>query len=163
MINNKNIFTFFSPVSSTLGRKPFGLSQNICDESKFRKDLQQTKNEHRTSSPTDFKSFIQSSMHTDASDFQSSQAHAPLEGKGKWHLTHRHFRAVKKKQIYWFIWIILLQVQRGSWERLLTNWIGGFCPMSSRAIEGFMVSQWSIFQTRSLRLERNNLNFAVHG
>lgn len=100
MINNENIFILFSPVSSTLGRKPFGLSQNTCDESKFRKDLQQTKNEHRTSSPTDFKSFIQSSVHTDASDFQSSQAHAPLEGKGKWRLTHRHFRAVKKKQIY---------------------------------------------------------------
>ncbi|KAM8734626.1 speriolin-like protein [Acanthopagrus schlegelii] len=82
MINDKNIFTLFSPVSSTFGRKPFVLSQNTCDESKFRKDLQQTKNEHRTSSPTDFKSFIQSSVHADASDFQTSQAHTPLEVKG---------------------------------------------------------------------------------
>ena len=100
MINDKNIFTLFSPVSSTFGRKPFVLSQNTCDESKFRKDLQQTKNEHRTSSPTDFKSFIQSSVHADGSDFQTSQAHTPLEVKGKCRLTH--FRAVKKKQICLF-------------------------------------------------------------
>ncbi|XP_026228626.1 speriolin-like protein isoform X2 [Anabas testudineus] len=51
------------------GRKQSGLQQTI-DEEHFRKHLQKNKfkHEHRTSSPVDFKSFIQSSMHTSTSD-----------------------------------------------------------------------------------------------
>ncbi|XP_051263064.1 speriolin-like [Dicentrarchus labrax] len=71
-------------VCSPIGRKPSSLCQNTCDERQFRKDLQQTKfkHEHRTSSPVDFKSFIQNSMHIDTSGFQSNQVDIPLEVKG---------------------------------------------------------------------------------
>lgn len=62
----------------------------------------------------------------------------------------------KKKLIFYFILIIPLQVQTGCWERLPTNWIGGFCPTSFRAIRGFMVSLCSIYWTRSQRWERKD-------
>ncbi|CAK6960551.1 speriolin-like protein [Scomber scombrus] len=68
------------------GRKPSSLWQNTIDERQFRKDLQQTKSshEHRTSSPVDFKSFIQCSVHTDANEKEvhSCQAEVPLVVKG---------------------------------------------------------------------------------
>ncbi|XP_045901261.1 uncharacterized protein LOC123968493 isoform X2 [Micropterus dolomieu] len=69
------------------GRQPSCLWQNTFDERQFRKELSQTKlkQEHRTSSPINFKSFIQSSVHTDTSEkaeFQSCQADIPLEVKG---------------------------------------------------------------------------------
>ncbi|XP_035528799.1 speriolin-like protein [Morone saxatilis] len=71
-------------VCSPIGRKPSSLCQNTCDERQFRKDLQQTKfkHEHRTSSPVDFKSFIQNSMHIDGIEFQNNQVDTPLEVKG---------------------------------------------------------------------------------
>ncbi|XP_060906450.1 speriolin-like protein [Labrus mixtus] len=74
------------PVCSTSGRKPSCLWQNTCEEKDFRKDLQLTKvkHEHRTSSPVNFKSFLQSSMHTDRSEmleFQSCQADISLNVK----------------------------------------------------------------------------------
>ncbi|XP_044063368.1 speriolin-like protein [Siniperca chuatsi] len=73
-------------VCSPSGRQPSSPWQNTFDEKQFRKELSQTKfkHEHRTSSPVDFKSFIQSSVHTDTSEkeFQSCQANdTPLEVK----------------------------------------------------------------------------------
>ncbi|XP_070767957.1 speriolin-like protein [Enoplosus armatus] len=69
------------------GRQPSSLWQNTFDERQFRKELSQTnlKHDHRTSSPVDFKYFIQSSVYTDTSEkaeFQSCQADVPLEVKG---------------------------------------------------------------------------------
>uniref|UniRef100_UPI0037E8B434 speriolin-like protein n=1 Tax=Semicossyphus pulcher TaxID=241346 RepID=UPI0037E8B434 len=75
------------PVCSASGQKPSShMWQNTCDERDFRKDLQLTKiqPEHRTSSPVDFKSFLQSSMHTDTSEKaerQSCQTDICLDGK----------------------------------------------------------------------------------
>ncbi|KAM7383584.1 hypothetical protein PAMP_003223 [Pampus punctatissimus] len=75
-----------STVCSGPRRTSSSLWYNTCDERQFRKDLQQTKcnHEHRTSSPVNFKSFIQSSMHTDASEkaVHSSQTEVPLVVKG---------------------------------------------------------------------------------
>ncbi|XP_035498720.1 speriolin-like protein isoform X2 [Scophthalmus maximus] len=70
--------------ASTAGRKLSRLWQTTFDERQFQKDLQQTKfkNERRTSSPADFRSFIQSSVHTDTSEkaeSRSCQADVPLE------------------------------------------------------------------------------------
>uniref|UniRef100_A0A3Q2QTL6 Speriolin-like protein n=1 Tax=Fundulus heteroclitus TaxID=8078 RepID=A0A3Q2QTL6_FUNHE len=52
------------------GNKPSGLWQNTVDEQHFRRDLKQTrpKLEHRTSSPINFKSFLQSSVLKDAEE-----------------------------------------------------------------------------------------------
>ncbi|XP_004541517.1 speriolin-like protein [Maylandia zebra] len=57
-------------VCSISGTEPLTQWQRTFDEKQFRKDLQQTKPkwEHRSSSPIDFKSFIQSSLHTDADE-----------------------------------------------------------------------------------------------
>lgn len=57
---------------STL-RKPPNLCQITCDEMEFQKVLQHTKhkNEPRTSSPTDFRSFIKNSFCIDTSDASS--------------------------------------------------------------------------------------------
>ncbi|XP_071324599.1 speriolin-like protein [Trachinotus anak] len=73
-------------VCAPSGRKPSSLWQTTIDERHFRKDLQQTKfkHEHRTSSPADFSSFIQSSVHIDRSEKEEShscQADVPLEVK----------------------------------------------------------------------------------
>lgn len=59
--------------------------QNTREERQFRKDLQQAKAKHeqRTSSPADFKSFIQSTVYTDRSGIQSNQAESPNEVKGE--------------------------------------------------------------------------------
>ncbi|XP_039974744.1 speriolin-like protein [Xiphias gladius] len=61
---------------SPSGRKPSSLWQTTIDEGHFGKDLKQTKSkqEPRTSSPTDFNSFIQSSVHTDTSEKAKSLA-----------------------------------------------------------------------------------------
>ncbi|XP_008283928.1 speriolin-like protein [Stegastes partitus] len=64
--------------------KSFNEWQN---ERQFRSEVQQTtaRQEQRTSSPIDFKSFIQSSMHTDTNEkveLQSCQPEFPLEVKG---------------------------------------------------------------------------------
>ncbi|XP_059194601.1 speriolin-like protein [Centropristis striata] len=75
-------------VCSPSGRHSSSLWQNTCNETQFKKDLQQTRLKHnqRTSSPVDFKSFVQSSVHTDTSEkseFQSSQTDFPLGVKGE--------------------------------------------------------------------------------
>uniref|UniRef100_A0A3B4TP99 Speriolin C-terminal domain-containing protein n=1 Tax=Seriola dumerili TaxID=41447 RepID=A0A3B4TP99_SERDU len=81
------------PVCSPSGRKPSSLWQTTVDETHFRKDLQQQtkfKHEHRTSSPADFKSFIQTSVHRDTSEkeeSQSCQADIPLEVKRESNIT----------------------------------------------------------------------------
>nr|XP_020468504.1 speriolin-like protein [Monopterus albus] len=68
------------------GRKPSSLWQSTLDDREFIKHLKQTKfeHEHRTSSPVNFKSFIQSSMYTDTceeAECQSCQAVIPPEVK----------------------------------------------------------------------------------
>ncbi|XP_018544331.2 uncharacterized protein LOC108891617 [Lates calcarifer] len=65
-----------SIVCSPSGSRPSSLWQATINEGKFRKDLQQSKinHEHRTSSPADFKSFIQSSVHVDTSERAESQS-----------------------------------------------------------------------------------------
>ncbi|KAL3060340.1 hypothetical protein OYC64_014825 [Pagothenia borchgrevinki] len=71
-------------VCSTSVKQATSLCQNTVDERQFKKDIQQTKFK-RTSSPVDFSSFIQNSVHTAVSDraeFQSSQAESPIEVKG---------------------------------------------------------------------------------
>ncbi|XP_031602069.1 speriolin-like protein isoform X1 [Oreochromis aureus] len=73
-------------VCSTSGTEPLTQWQSTFDEKQFRKDLQQTKPkwEHRSSSPIDFKSFIQSSLHTDADETaerQSPNTDVPLDSK----------------------------------------------------------------------------------
>ncbi|KAM4581028.1 speriolin-like protein [Odontesthes bonariensis] len=52
------------------GAGPSSQRQHTFNEQQFRKDLQQTKteHEHRTSSPIDFKSFLQSSAHKDTDE-----------------------------------------------------------------------------------------------
>ncbi|XP_047455035.1 speriolin-like protein isoform X2 [Mugil cephalus] len=67
--------------------KPSVQWQNTADEGQFRKDLQKTrfKHEHRTSSPLNFKSFVQSSVHTDTiddGDLQSCQTDIASDVKG---------------------------------------------------------------------------------
>ncbi|XP_070690949.1 speriolin-like protein [Pempheris klunzingeri] len=72
-----------STVYSTSGGKPSNVCQNTFDETQFRKELQKAKHEHRTSSPVDFKSFIQSSVYTDTNqkaEFQSCQADLGVKG-----------------------------------------------------------------------------------
>ncbi|XP_054477387.1 speriolin-like protein [Anoplopoma fimbria] len=69
-------------VCSASGRHPSSLWQSTF-ERQFRKDLQH--HEQRTSSPVDFKSFIQNSVHADSSErpeFQSCQADFTPEVKG---------------------------------------------------------------------------------
>ncbi|XP_034730611.1 speriolin-like protein isoform X2 [Etheostoma cragini] len=73
------------------GRHPSSLWPNTSNERQFRKDLQQTRLRHekRTSSPVDFKSFLQTSVHTDTcekAEIQSCQADFPLEVKGPYRL-----------------------------------------------------------------------------
>ncbi|KAK5892458.1 hypothetical protein CesoFtcFv8_012835 [Champsocephalus esox] len=71
-------------VCSTSVRQATSLCQNTVDERQFKKDIQQTKFK-RTSSPVDFSSFIQSSVHaavSDRAEFQSSQAESHIEVKG---------------------------------------------------------------------------------
>ncbi|XP_078109243.1 speriolin-like protein [Sander vitreus] len=79
------------PVCTFPGRHPPSLLQNTSNERQFRKDFQQTRliHEQRTSSPVDFKSFLQSSVHTDTSEkaeIQTCQADFPLEVKGPYRL-----------------------------------------------------------------------------
>ncbi|XP_026150080.1 speriolin-like protein [Mastacembelus armatus] len=84
--NNDTLEEF--SVSSPSAGKPSSLWQTTFDDRQFREHLQQTKtsNEHRTSSPVDLKSFIQSSMHTDTNEtaeVQSCQADNPPEVKDR--------------------------------------------------------------------------------
>ncbi|XP_032375590.1 speriolin-like protein isoform X1 [Etheostoma spectabile] len=79
------------PVCSFPGRHPSSLGPNTSNERQFRKDLQQTRliHEQRTSSPVDFKSFLQTSVHTDTcekAEIQSCQADFPLVVKGPYRL-----------------------------------------------------------------------------
>ncbi|KAL7393752.1 hypothetical protein ABVT39_015532 [Epinephelus coioides] len=67
------------------GKLPFGLRHDTLTERQFRKDLQQTtvRHEQRTSSPVDFKSFIQNSVHIDeGAESQSCRADPAHEVKG---------------------------------------------------------------------------------
>ncbi|MEQ2232402.1 hypothetical protein ILYODFUR_010914 [Ilyodon furcidens] len=69
-------------VAGLTGIKPSGLWQNTFDERQFKRNLQQTRSklEHRTSSPVNFKSFLQSSVLKDteeAAELQKSQADVP--------------------------------------------------------------------------------------
>ncbi|XP_047218057.1 speriolin-like protein [Girardinichthys multiradiatus] len=69
-------------VAGLTGIKPSGLWQNNFDERQFKRNLQQTRSkpEHRTSSPVNFKSFLQSSVLKDteeAAELQKSQADVP--------------------------------------------------------------------------------------
>ncbi|XP_019110710.2 speriolin-like protein [Larimichthys crocea] len=70
-------------VSSPSGRNGSSLWQNTFSEKQFRENMQQTrfKHEHRTSSPINFRSFLQTSMHTDPSELQSFQADIPPKVK----------------------------------------------------------------------------------
>ncbi|CAJ1062094.1 speriolin-like protein isoform X2 [Xyrichtys novacula] len=68
------------------GAPSCSLWQSTLDERNFQKNLQpsKAKHEHRISSPVDFKSFLQNSMYTDASEkaeFQSCQADVSLNDK----------------------------------------------------------------------------------
>nr|XP_046254668.1 speriolin-like protein [Scatophagus argus] len=80
---NDNTVEELTVCSASAGRNPPGLWQNTCDEKQFRKEFQQMnlKHEHRTSSPVDFESFIQNSVHADTSEIQTTQADIPLEVK----------------------------------------------------------------------------------
>ncbi|XP_071388922.1 speriolin-like protein [Centroberyx affinis] len=67
-------------LKESTGRKTAIQWQDTLDESQFKNDLQQTKfkHAHKTSSAVDFKSFIQSSMHTDTGakpEFESRQSY----------------------------------------------------------------------------------------
>ncbi|XP_037640369.1 speriolin-like protein [Sebastes umbrosus] len=75
------------PVCST-SRIPPSSVLNSTNERKFREDMQQTRfqQEKRTSSPLDFKSFMENSTHTGTSEgaeFQSCHAEFPVEVKGQ--------------------------------------------------------------------------------
>ncbi|XP_028327336.1 speriolin-like protein [Gouania willdenowi] len=77
---NADLRTWVRNLDSTLaevtGRKPFNQWQETFVESQFQKDLQQptVKQVQRTSSPIDFQSFIQRSVHPDAKERAAPQS-----------------------------------------------------------------------------------------